>query len=157
MALQSVGSENLYYTINKGNKIKFKKSNMNLDNIFHLKSENTDIITENLIENKNLYLSTHNQIQQANHYQLTQDNELLSYISFNYSREESNTEQYKESELLNFINLNNIENTSIFLSDLNVNDNLNKLDKDKEYWKLFILLSLIFILIEILLIKKIQS
>ena len=56
-----------------------------------------------------------------------------------------------------FINLNNIQNTSIFLSDLNINENLNKLDKDKEYWKLFILLSLIFILIEILLIKKIQS
>ena len=102
-------------------------------------------------------MSTHNQIQQANHYQITQENELLSYISYNYSREESNTEQYNESELQNFINLNNIQNTSIFLSDLNVNENLNKLDKDKEYWKLFILLSLIFILIEILLIKKIQS
>ena len=157
MALQSVGSENLYYTIDKGNEIKFKKSNMNLENIFHLKSENTDIILEHLIENKNQYLSTHNQIQQTNHYQITQENELLSYISFNYSREESITERYKESELLNFINLNNILNTSIFLSDLNINENLNKLDKDKEYWKLFIFLSLIFILIEILLIKKIQS
>ena len=84
---------------------------------------------------------------------------MLSYISFNYSREESNTEEYKESELVNFINLNNIQNTSIFLSDLNMNENLNKAqkDKDKEYWKLFLLLSLIFILIEILLIKKIQS
>ena len=102
-------------------------------------------------------MSSHNLIEQANHYQITQENELLSNISFNYSREESNTEQYKESELQNFINLNNIENTSIFLSDLNINENLNKLDKDKEYWKLFILLSLIFILIEILLIKKIQS
>ena len=82
---------------------------------------------------------------------------MLSNISFNYSRVESNTEQYKERELQNFIKLNNIENTSIFLSDLNINENLNKLDKDKEYWKLFILLSLIFLLIEILLIKKIQS
>ena len=158
MALQSVGSENLYYTIDKRNKIRFKKSNPNLENIYHLKSENTDIIVEHLIENKNRYLSTHNQIQAANHYQITQEYKLLSYISFNYSREESNTEEYKESELVNFINLNNIQNTSIFLSDLNMNENLNKsLDKDKEYWKLFLLLSLIFILIEILLIKKIQS
>ena len=70
MAIQSVGSENLYYTIDKGDHIKFKTSNMNLDNIFHLKSENTDIILEHLIENKNRYLSTHNQIQQANHYQI---------------------------------------------------------------------------------------
>ena len=36
-------------------------------------------------------------------------------------------EEYKESELVNFINLNNIQNTSIFLSDLNMNENLNKL------------------------------
>ncbi|MAO71163.1 MAG: hypothetical protein CMD02_01480 [Flavobacteriales bacterium] len=157
MALQSVSSDKLYYTIDKGDEIKLKTANPNLENIFHIKSENTDIIAEHLIEKRNQYLSSHNLIEQANHYQITQENEFLSYISFNYSRKESNTEQFNERELQNFIKLNNIQNTSIFLSDLNISENLNKLDKDKEYWKLFILLSLIFILIEILLIKKIQS
>ena len=155
MAIQSANSENLYYTINKKNQIKLKKYNPNLENIYHLKSENTDIIAEHKIENKIQYLSTHNQIKKANHYQLTQEDELLSYISFNYDREESNTDQFQESDILNFINLNKIYNISIFDSSINLQENIEKIDKNKEYWKFCILLSLIFILIEILLIKNI--
>ena len=155
MAIQSANSENLYYTINKKNQIKLKKYNPNLESIYHLKSENTDIIAEHKIENKIQYLSTHNQIKKANHYQLTQEDELLSYISFNYDREESNTDQFQESDILNFINLNKIYNISIFDSSINLQENIEKIDKNKEYWKFCILLSLIFILIEILLIKNI--
>lgn len=155
MAIQSASSENLYYTINKKNQIKLKKYNPNLENIYHLKSEDTDIIAEHKIENKIQYLSTHNQIKKANHYQLTQEDELLSYISFNYDREESNTDQFQESDILNFINLNKIYNISIFDSSINLQENIEKIDKNKEYWKFCILLSLIFILIEILLIKNI--
>lgn len=155
MAVQSDNSESLYYTIDKKNQIKLKKYNSNLENIYHLKSENTDIIAEHKIENKAQYLSTHNQIQKANHYQLTQEEELLSYISFNYDRKESNTDQHLENDILNFINLNKIQNISIFDSSINLQENIDKLDKNKEYWKFCILLSLIFMLIEILLIKNI--
>ena len=155
MAVQSVNLESLYYTIDKKNQIRLKKYNSNLENIYHLKSENSDIIAEHKVENKMQYLSTHNQIQKANHYQLTQEEELLSYISFNYDRKESNTDQHKESDILNFINLNKIQNISIFDSSVNLQENIDKLDKNKEYWKLCILLSLVFILIEILLIKNI--
>ena len=153
--MQSVNLESLYYTIDKKNQIRLKKYNSNLENIYHLKSENSDIIAEHKVENKMQYLSTHNQIQKANHYQLTQEEELLSYISFNYDRKESNTDQHKESDILNFINLNKIQNISIFDSSVNLQENIDKLDKNKEYWKLCILLSLVFILIEILLIKNI--
>ena len=155
MAVQSDNSESLYYTIDKKNQIKLKKYNSNLENIYHLKSENTDIIAEHKIENKAQYLSTHNQIQKANHYQLTQEEELISYISFNYDRKESNTDQHLENDILNFINLNKIQNISIFDSSINLQENIDKLDKNKEYWKFCILLSLIFMLIEILLIKNI--
>jgi hypothetical protein len=88
---------------------------------------------------------------------LTKGEELLSSVSFNYSREESNTEQYKTEELENFIRANNIDNISVFSSLKSITENIKNLDKNKEYWKLFILLSLLFITLEILLIKTIKT
>lgn len=157
MALHSVKSDKLYYTINKKSDIKLKNTNPNLENIYHLKSENTDIIADYLYKSNTSFLSTHDQIKNANHYELTQENQLLQFISFNYSREESNTEQHKEKDIINYINSNNINNVSVFSENNTIIESIKKLDNNKEYWKLFVLLSLVFITSEILLIKKIQS
>ena len=157
MALHSVKSDILYYTINKKSDIKLKSTNPELENIYHLKSENTDIIADYLHKSNSAFLSTHNQIKNANHYELTQEDQLLRFISFNYSREESNTEQYKEEDITNYISSNNIKNVSVFSESNTIIESIKELENNKEYWKLFVLLSLVFITIEILLIKKIQS
>ena len=157
MALHSVKSDILYYTINKKSDIKLKNTNPELENIYHLKSENIDIIADYLHKSNTTFLSTHNQIKNANHYELTQEDQLLQFISFNYSREESNTDQYKEDDITNYISSNNIKNVSVFSENNTISESIKELENNKEYWKLFILLSLVFITIEILLIKKIQS
>ena len=157
MALHSVKSDILYYTINKKSDIKLKNTNPQLENIYHLKAENIDIIADYLHKSNSAFLSTHNQIKNANHYELTQEDQLLQFISFNYSREESNTEQYKEEDITNYISSNNIKNVSVFSENNTIIESIKKLENNKEYWKLFVLLSLVFITIEILLIKKIQS
>ena len=157
MALHSVKSDILYYTINKKSDIKLKNTNPQLENIYHLKAENIDIIADYLHKSNSAFLSTHNQIKNANHYELTQEDQLLQFISFNYSREESNTEQYKEEDITNYISSNNIKNVSVFSENNTIIESIKELENNKEYWKLFVLLSLVFICIEILLIKKIQS
>jgi len=157
MALHSIKTDEIYYNINKKSEIKLIKTNPEKENIYHIKSENQDIIADYIHQANTPYLSTHNQIKKDGHYQLTQENKLLNSISFNYSREESNTEQYKAAELESFIKVNNLENTSIFSSDKSITENMKKLDNTKEYWKLFILLALLFITLEILLIKTIKT
>ena len=72
----------------------------------------------------------------SNHYQITPENELSLYLLI--TLKESNTEQFNE-KIQNFIKLNNSK-YPIFIGS-KYYENLNKLDKDKEYWKLFILLS----------------
>ena len=157
MALNSGRLNNLYYTIFSNQSIKLPKTHNDSENIFHLKSDNTDVISQYKSEGNKSYLLIHNQISEAKHYNLTKGEELLSAVSFNYSREESNTEQYKTEELENFIRANNIDNISIFSSLKSITENIKNLDKNKEYWKLFILLSLLFITLEILLIKTIKT
>ena len=149
MGLNSVKTDNLYYTVNENLEIKLPKTNPQKENIFHLQSEDLDLILEN---NPN-YLLTHNKIKNASHYKLLQEDQILQTISFNYNRSESNTEQFTEEEIDNFITLNKIENVKLFSSDLSINQNMENINKNKEFWKVLVLLSLLFITIEILLIK----
>ena len=110
-----------------------------------------------LLKNNQSYLLTHNKIKNAAHYQLLQEDQILQTISFNYNRSESNIEQFTEEELDNFITLNKIENVKVFSSDISINQNMENINKRKEFWKVLVLLSLLFITIEILLIKLIKS
>ena len=120
-------------------------------------SDVLDLIIEYSIKNNQSYLLTHNQIKNADHYQLLQVDQILQTISFNYNRSESNIEQFKESEIADFISSNNIENVKVFSSDISINQNMENIDKNKEFWKVLVLLSLLCITMEILLIKLIKS
>ena len=153
MGLNSVKTDNLYYTVNENLEIKLPKTNPQKENIFHLQSEDLDLILEN---NPN-YLLTHNKIKNASHYKLLQEDQILQTISFNYNRSESKIEQFTEEEIDNFITLNKIENVRLFSSNLSINQNMENINKNKEFWKVLVLLSLLFITIEILLIKTIKT
>ena len=153
MGLNSVKTDDLYYIINQDLEIKLPKTNPQKENIFHLQSEDLDLILEN---NPN-YLLTHNKIKNASHYKLLQEDQILQTISFNYNRSESNIEQFTEEELDNFITLNKTDNVKMFSSDISINQNMENINKNKEFWKVLVLLSLLFITIEILLIKTIKT
>ena len=153
MSLQSVQIKQIYYTLNKNSEISLPKSNPDLQNIFHIKKEGTDIIADYQSEKNNRYLLIHNQINEANHYQLLQEEELLSSVAFNYDRKESNIQQYNSSELEEYITLNNLSNIRVLQSDNNLQYKIEQLNSNKEYWKILLLLSLLFISIEIFLIK----
>mgnify|MGYP000635008322 FL=1 len=47
MGLNSVKTDNLYYTVNENLEIKLPKTNPQKENIFHLQSEDLDLILEN--------------------------------------------------------------------------------------------------------------
>lgn len=153
MGLNSVKTDDLYYIINQDLEIKLPKINPQKENIFHLQSEDLDLILEN---NPN-YLLTHNKIKNASHYKLLQEDQIMQTISFNFNRSESKIEQFTEEEIDNFITLNKIENVRLFSSNVSINQNMENINKNKEFWKVLVLLSLLFITIEILLIKTIKT
>ena len=157
MGLNSVISDNLYNQIGSKSSIKLPKINNQKKNIFHLKNENTDVISNYSYENNSIFLIINNQIKIADHYNLFQEEEILSSISFNYNRKESNTDQYKTENIENFVLLNNIVNIKVYSENITIKENLEQSEKDKVYWKLLILLSLIFLALEIFLIKTIKT
>ncbi|MFK8045501.1 MAG: BatA and WFA domain-containing protein [Crocinitomicaceae bacterium] len=85
-------------------------------------------------------------------YQLTNLDDFTDVIAFNYDREESLTECFGNEELLNAFKEKNWKN--ITQLELNEKGQL-KADsvKPREYWKLFLILTLLFLVAEIALLK----
>ena len=152
----AVNTPHLYYIINEKLKIKLPKNKNENKNDFYLKEKDKEIICEYRNEDNQSYLSTYNHIKDDGHYELLQEDQVLQTVSFNYDRsKESNTEQFTEKEISDYIK--NIENVQLFDSDISINQNIENLYKNKGFWEVLILLSLLFITIEILLIKLIKS
>jgi hypothetical protein len=150
----AVNTPNLYYIINKDPNIKLLDSKYENKNNFYLKGkDNKKIICE--YRDNQSELSTYNHIKDAGHYELLQEDDTLQTVSYNYDRsEESNTEQFTEEEISDYIK--DIENVKLFSDDISINQNIENLYKNKGFWKVLVLLSLLFITIEILLIKTKQ-
>ena len=155
IAVQAIKSQEIYHIIGENKPIQLPKENN--ESIFHLTSQHNDIIPEYISNNNKGYIKVNNQIKNAGHYSLEKDKKRFSIISFNYSRKESKTEQHKTDEIEEFINKNGLEDILILNNMENISEEIQNINKSKEFWKALILCSLLFIAIEILLIKLIKS
>ncbi len=157
IALMSYKNTKLYYSIGENQYFDAPKSD-NKENIYHLVSENYDIIpAEKFIGGeRKLYLQK--QIKQAGNYLLKANNETLNAISFNYGNKESDPNIYSIKEVEDILQKNNISNVQIgSRTNQNIRNIVQEINLGKSYWKLCIILSLLFLLIEILLIKFLKS
>ena len=153
MALESTNINSLFNVIDDNNS--FVSSKKIENKIYHLKNSEIDIIPTTKFSNGKYIFQTNNKIQKAGHYFLTIKDSIIENISFNFNSKESNLSLLNNKEIIKIINNTN---TSILESNLNEIDQVIKNKSlGKEYWKLCILLSLIFFGLEIILIKTIKK
>ncbi len=92
-------------------------------------------------------------ISEAGFYEIKSNNEFVKSLSYNYDRSESLSETYTNKDLLSFIENNQIEaqlydsNIPEFKEIIASNNNSTGL------WKYFIALSVIFVFVEVLIIR----
>ena len=156
MATSSILVNTPYYSIGSDKEISVNYSNTPTD-IPHIKGNNIDIIPTLINKNGKQLLNPQNQITKNVIYSILNNNELVDKIAFNYNTSESIMSSLTSDELEDFIAKNNIENTTIISTE---NTGLKTIIKEqeigKEYWKIALLLSLLFFAFEILLIKMIK-
>ena len=90
---------------------------------------------------------------------LIEKDSIVDYIAFNYNKIESEINTTKIKTIKKIIKEKEIKNISI-LSTNNLKSfqtSVNNDNKRKEYWKILLVLSLMFFAIEILLIKLIKK
>lgn len=122
----------------------------------HLKNKDIDFIPQTEIKGSITYLSLSGLEAVENLKSGTysvMDESIKGVISLNYNRKESAIESYKKNEITALFEAQGIKN--ITLSEISEGQSLTKIDLEKpyEYWRRFIILALIFILIEIALLK----
>lgn len=154
----SQADENLFYTIGKDNIIDIKLRRSNKDKTIHVVNPESkvDFIPQlSGLGEKGVRVNLMNSIGEANNYFLKDDDTVLQCISFNFDRRESDPAYYTNGEILKFLEQYQLTNFKIIPSEL---DELEmQIDSNhknrKEFWKLFIILALIFVAGEIMLIR----
>jgi hypothetical protein len=156
MALLSIPGTVLYYELSNNDAIELNGLKRQSDNLFKLVDEKskTEIIPEIRFEEGNAKLFLYNQLQQAGNYKLIYSTNTEAILSFNYDRKESFTDYYSKQELEKWIDDKGFNNITILQSASgNLTQTIKKLNKGIQLWKLFIILTLVFLAIEVLLIK----
>lgn len=159
ICFNSVKALPLFYNVSSNVIITIKNDITLKDQPVHIKqvSGDFDIIPESRLINNALSLFPHNQINVPGFFEVLRNNTLLIPLAFNYSRKESdlnclNNEQL--NKIINdktFTNINIIENTANELTSF-----IQQGTEGKRLWKLFIILTLLFIAAEVAILRLLK-
>lgn len=155
IAIYSQVSQPLFYTVGNNESIEINNPSSR-ENVYHIKIPDNafDIIPESKVIEGKTEILVHDQIKEAGNYNLFSDKTLLTGISFDFNRKESNLNAYSNNELLLEINRFNYFNFNILNTTYNnLTSTLKELDQGKKLWKLCIILALLFLATEIILLR----
>ncbi len=124
----------------------FVEANLSKEEILKVRNKTEEFIPSQQIFNRKVQLNFNEYPRNAGNFGVYKNEELLTYIGFNYNRTESDLTQDNSSVLSDFTQ-KNIE--SIF-------SDLQSERTDNNIWKWFVLLGLLFLIIEILIQKFVK-
>ncbi|MDX5443287.1 MAG: hypothetical protein LPJ89_05815 [Hymenobacteraceae bacterium] len=122
--------------------------------VFKLVQDSVAIIPEQQIRNGNLVFTTPADMTSAGFYNVVQGNENVATLAFNYSKKESLLEQYSAEDLRQFIAPGQ-KNVHVYdtAKGVSVKEQFEKQNFGVPLWKYCLILCLIFLMVEILLIR----
>jgi hypothetical protein len=124
------------------------------DDVFQISTDNFEMIPEYRNINGKGYLFVKDQISEAGNYQLKLGNELIEGISFNYPRNESKLDYVSSSRIEEQLNNFGISNVVLLKNTGDaLKASLLELETGKKLWKRFLIFALLFVLIEVALLK----
>lgn len=144
--MQSLRLSKLYYTISESNSIAIQTS-IGQDDILTLSSENTSVIPLQKTYSKTVVIETGDFPDTAGILNVKNKDISLQNLSFNYNRKESNLNYYDLGVLDNIIVDSSLA-TSI--NTIKSSTTINAL------WKWFVIFALVFLIVEMLLLKYLK-
>jgi hypothetical protein len=154
MAILSRPSPPLYYYSGSNEAIDVSLLNTTGEKPLHISSGKTDFIPELKTTETSRYILTHGQPGLAGNYSLMHDKNILEGLSFNYKRKESDLACYTHAELEDIIQKAQWKHVSLLETNAaGFKNSLADISGGTKLWKLFILLTLLFLLAETALIK----
>jgi hypothetical protein len=145
----------LFYTIGSSESIESATS-VSGENTYHIKSisNDFDIIPEHRVMDSKTEILVRNQIQRAGNFNLLAGTELLNGLAFNFNRKESDLLCYQSNELMLKLEEQGLDNYSVLeVGAQSMQQSLMDLQQGKKLWKLFLVFALLFLAIEIALLR----
>jgi hypothetical protein len=152
MALLSQKNYPLFYVI--GNDYTLDVPVLKKDNTYHVIGGNFDVIPLTKNNNKGTTVFVNTGVELAGNYTLTNQKSSIG-LAYNYNRLESDLKTYSNEEIQHEIEVNSL-NAELVSSTGSVKTVLSELNTGKRYWKYCIILALLFLAIEIALIKLLK-
>ncbi|MCB0400540.1 MAG: BatA domain-containing protein [Flavobacteriales bacterium] len=154
MSLLSRKQFPLFHTIGSQSTIDLDRSEK--DDVYHIKNDQVDIIPQ--IKNTSNYTTVfvNNGIETAGNYLLENGKEELA-LAFNYDRLESDLHTLNPDEIESVIASGSLNARYLNTSESSMQSALSELNIGKKYWKYCIILALLFLAVEIALIKLLKS
>jgi len=164
IALFSVVTPQIQYTIGVDEVLTITPGIANFDpnnsekNIFHITYEptNYDFIPQQSpdVSSGSIKLNLQGNVKQAGSYLVKSNGDTISSVAFNYNRKESDLSYYQPSEINEIIARNSLKNFSMVeaKSEL-ITHELKQISRGTQYWKWFVMLTLLFIGAEIAILR----
>lgn len=159
ICFSSLKSAPLFYPVGSNIVINLKNNGAGQEQPPHIQKLTalTDIIPEMRVINNSLFLYTQNQVNEPGFYQVQRSADTLLPLAFNYMRKESDLTCHSVPDLQKIITANGLNSVSIIEdtgADLSKQILLGA--EGKKLWKLFIILTLLFISIEVALLRLLK-
>jgi hypothetical protein len=156
IALLSHFQEKLYYTIGINEAVIYRDAQLNGEDILKImrKQGGAEFIPEIRPVNGQVNIFVHDQVRESGNYFLLNEKEEVMGLGFNYNRLESAL-SFKTSETLKReINGAGLKNYFVLeTKEKPLSAEINAFSKGVRYWKLFIILALLFIAAEVALLR----
>jgi hypothetical protein len=152
MSIISNNEKKLSYIIGQDRSIVLDKINTSEKGLIRIKGAGREFIPKQInIQNK-VKLDVQDQITAPGIYDIYKENTLLQKVAFNYDRRESKLEYYNENQIKEQLG----DQVVIYgknKSKINFTEEINSKQNGIELWKWSLLLALLFLGIEILLLR----
>ena len=143
MAKQSLALPKLYYEIGKQNLYSIPIS-LKQDEILKISDSLNTFIPLQQTKKNQVNITTENNPSNAGNYSITKDDIVIDKVSYNFDRQES---------ILTYSNPNNWDNTNLYNNVGDLFNNIALDNKINSFWKWFVILALLFLLIELVILK----
>jgi hypothetical protein len=159
MAILSLKPSPVYYKTAINEVISLNSTSNFSDKPLHILKvdKKVDVIPEHRLLNNATALYTQNQITEAGHYNVEENNVIIKDLAFNFDRKESDMNFMTQEDLQKQIDEKGLKNVSVIeLNEKSLTNALQEVNDGKKLWKLFLILALVFLAAEILIIRLIK-
>lgn len=152
MSVLQQGSDKMSYTIGIDRIIEMSRLNIKKDNFLKIKNGNSEFIPKINRSNESIRLDEGGNIKKAGIYSIFYGDSIVQKIAFNFDRKESKLEYANPENIEEKLN-NNVKIFDNKNKNYNFTKMINAKERGVELWKWAIILALIFLAIEIILLR----